>query len=72
MKSEDVSTDFTIYPLVTGPAYSCAISTPRREYTVLHFRRIELIVHIAISVLPYTHLHLSHMKHVKVKYNFDR
>ena len=30
-------------------------------------RRIELIVHIAISVLPGTHLHLSEEKHVRVK-----
>ena len=27
------SSDFTCYPLVTGPAHSCAISTPRRAYS---------------------------------------
>ena len=38
------------------------------EHTVLQaFRRIELIVHIASSVLPGTHLHLSQVKHVSVK-----
>ena len=38
------------------------------EHTVLHpFRRIELIVHIAISVLPGTHFHLSQVKHLRVK-----
>ena len=31
------------------------------------FRRIELIVHIAISVLPGTHSHLSQVKHLRVK-----
>ena len=39
-----------------------------REHTVLQpFRRIELIVHIAISVLPGTHFHLSQVKHLRVK-----
>ena len=38
------------------------------ENTVLQpFRRIELIVHIAISVLPGTHFHLSQVKHLRVK-----
>ena len=38
------------------------------EHTVLQpFRRIELIVHIAISVLPGTHFHLSRVKHLRVK-----
>ena len=38
------------------------------EHTVLQpFRRIELIVHIAISVLPGTHFHLSQVKHFRVK-----
>ena len=38
------------------------------EHTVLQpFRRIELIVHIAISVLPATHFHLSQVKHLRVK-----
>ena len=38
------------------------------EHTVLHpFRLIELIVHIAISVLPGTHFHLSQVKHLRVK-----
>ena len=35
----------------------------RREHTVMQpFRRIELIVPIAISVLPDTHFHLSQIK----------
>ena len=37
-------------------------------HTVLQpFRRIELIVHIAISVLPGTLFHLSQVKHLRVK-----
>ena len=39
------------------------------KHTVLQpFRRYELIVHIAISVLPGTHFHLSQVKHWRVKY----
>ena len=39
-----------------------------REHTVLQpFRRIALIVHIAISVLSGTHFHLSQVKHLRVK-----
>ena len=39
-----------------------------REYTVLQpFRRIQLIVHIAISVPPGTHFHLSEVKQLRVK-----
>ena len=38
------------------------------EHTVLQpFRRIELIVHIAISVLPGTHFHLSQVKHLRAE-----
>ena len=38
------------------------------EHTILQlFRRIELIVHIAIFVLPGTHFHLSQVKHLRVK-----
>ena len=33
IKSEDLSSDLTFYPLVTGPVYSCAISTPRGAYS---------------------------------------
>ena len=33
IKSEDLSSDFTFYPLVTGPVHSCAISTLRRVYS---------------------------------------
>ena len=37
------------------------------EPTVLQpFQRIELIIHIAISVLPGTHFHLSQVKHFRV------
>ena len=69
------------YPLVTGPVHSCAISTPwsleqfirvpsqlHGEHTVLQpFRRIDLIIHIAISVLPVTQFILSQMKHLRTK-----
>ena len=38
------------------------------EHTVLQpFRRIKLIVHIAIPVLPGTNFHLSQVKHLRVK-----
>ena len=38
------------------------------EHTVLQpFQRIELIEHIAISVLPGTHFHLSQVNHLRVK-----
>ena len=38
------------------------------EHTVLKpSRRIELIIHITISVLPGTHFHLSQVKHLRVK-----
>ena len=56
--------------LLTGPVHSFAISTPWRTYNpaVLQpFRRIELIVHIAIFVLPSTYFHLSQVKHLRVK-----
>ena len=33
IRSEDLSSDFTFYPLVTGPVYSCAISSPWRAYS---------------------------------------
>ena len=33
IKSEDLSSDFTSYPLVTGHVHSCAISAPRRAYS---------------------------------------
>ena len=33
LKLEDLSSDFTSYPLVTGPVHPCAISTPRRAYS---------------------------------------
>ena len=37
------------------------------EHTVLQpFRRFELLVHIANSVLPGTHFHLSQVKHLRV------
>ena len=40
----------------------------QREHTVLQpFLRIERIVHIAISVIPGTHFHLSQLKHLMVK-----
>ena len=37
------------------------------EHTVLQpFQRIELIVHIVISVLPGTHYHLNQVKHLRL------
>ena len=59
---------FTFYPLVTEPFHPCAISTPQTAWpTVLQpLRRIELMVHIAIPVLPGTHFHLSQVKRLRV------
>ena len=38
------------------------------EHTVLQpFRRIKIVVHIVISVLPGTDFHLRQVKHLKVK-----
>ena len=38
------------------------------EHTVLQpFRRIDVIIHIAIAVLPGTHFYLSQVKHLMVK-----
>ena len=68
MKSGDLSVDFTFYPLATGP--SCVISTPEESIqscSLFGTFIIELIIHIAISVLPGTYLHLSQVKHVRVK-----
>ena len=31
---KELSSDFTFYPLVTGPVQSCAISTPRGAYSL--------------------------------------
>ena len=57
------------HPLTTGHVDLCAISTPLRAITVLQpFWRIELIVHIAISVLPGTNLHLSQVNRVRIKW----
>ena len=33
IKSEDLSSDFTLHPLVTGHVHSCVISTPRGAYS---------------------------------------
>ena len=48
--------------------FICVSFQLQGEHTVLQlFPRIELIIHIAISVLPGTHLHLSQVKHLRVK-----
>ena len=48
---------------LTGAVHSYAISTPHRAYAVLQpFRCIELIIHIAISVLTGTQV-----RHLKAK-----
>ena len=54
---------FTFHPLVTGPGYSCAISTPRRASVMQPFRHIELIVHHS---LPGSHSHLCQVKYMRV------
>ena len=63
-----ISSDFLhFYSLVTG-LFIRVRSQLNREHTVLQpFRRIELIIHIAISVLPGTHFYLSRVKHFMVK-----
>ena len=69
IKSEDLSSDFTFYAAVVHKApghWTCIFVCLHGQHTVLHpSRRTELIVHIAISVLPGTHFQ---MKHWRVKY----
>ena len=64
----------SVWTLISHRATRCAllihslISCPRIEYTpTALFWRIALIIHFAISLLSGTHLHLSQVKHVKVK-----
>ena len=63
IKSEDSSADF-LHP----DHYTCSfVYHFNFTESMQQFRRIELIVHIAIAVLSGTHLHLSQMKHVRVE-----
>ena len=62
IKSEDLSSEFTfdhVYPLVTGPVRCVQFQLCGEHVVLKTFRRIEFIVHIAISVLPGTRSHLS-------------
>ena len=60
IKSEDSSADFYILTLWSLDLFVHGPFQLQGGHTVLQlFRRIELIVHIAISVLPGTHLHQS-------------
>ena len=69
VKSEDLSSVFLQF---TPSSLDLLLRVPFQlhgVHTVLQlFWRIELIVYIAISVLPGTHLYLSQVKHVRVKY----
>ena len=59
------------YSLISSlKTYHLFINVPFQlpgEHTVLQpFRRIELIVHIAISVLPVTHFYPNQVQHLRV------
>ena len=60
-----ISSDFTHWSL---DLFIRVPSQLHGEHTVMQpFRRIGLIIHIAISVLPGTHFQLSQVKHLRVK-----
>ena len=63
-----ISSDFYIFNPWSLNLFLCVPSQLHGEHTVLQpIRRIELIIHIAISVLPGTHFHLRQVKHLRVK-----
>ena len=63
-----ISSDFYIFNPWSLNLFLCVPSQLHGEHTVLQpFRRIELIIHIAIFVLPGTHFHLRQVKHLRVK-----
>ena len=63
-----ISSDFYMFTPWSLDLFIRVPSQLHREHTVLRpFLRIELIIHIAISVLPGTHFHLNQVKHLRVK-----
>ena len=62
-----ISSDFYMFTPWSLDPFVRVPSQLHGEHTVLQpFRRIELIIHIAISVLTCTHFHLSQVKHFRV------
>ena len=62
-----ISSDFYMFTPWSLDLFIRVPSQLHGEHTVLQpFWRIELTIHIAISVLPCTHFHLSQMKHLRV------
>ena len=63
-----ISSDFYIFTPWSLDLFIRVPSQLHGEHTILQpFRRIELIIHIAISVLSGTHFHLSRVKHMRVE-----
>ena len=63
-----ISSDFYIFTPWSLDLFICVPSQPHGDHTILQpFRRIELIIHIAISVLPGTHFHLGQVKLLTAK-----
>ena len=54
------STDLTIYPLVTGPVHSCAISTPRRSHKLYN---------TSVSDPRYECTRVSHVRYERTHHN---
>ena len=62
----NISSDFYMFTTWSLDLFIRVPSQLHEEHTVLQsFRRIELIIHIAFSVLPGTHFHLSQVKHLR-------
>ena len=54
IKSEDLSADFSFYPLVTVPVHSCVISTPRRACINLSYT-LPSVKHVRVKCLVQGH-----------------
>ena len=57
--------DLSLY--ISPPGYwtcsfVCHLNSAENIQSCSHFGATELIIHIAISVLPHTHFHLSHLR----------
>ena len=62
-----ISSDFYFFTPWSLDLFIRVPSQLHGEHTVLQpFRRIELITHYVISVLPGTHFHLSQVRHLRV------
>ena len=69
--SEDTSVDFTFYtppPWSRNLLFRVSFQLHGENTALQSFRRIKLIVHNVISIIPGNPLHLRQVKHVLVKY----